>query len=350
MTNDKGIYIRNIFYMLAYAFQSLRQKQFEKIRSESFDGVEDLLAEILAQGMTQQIKQGLYKEYVLQNESLPGLRGKLTMPGTIRHRIAGRQLLSCEFDELSSDNIYNQILKTTAFHLIGCPAVNRERKRRLSQLIPYFDRISSISPTHIVWNQLHFQKNNRTYQFLIQLCRFIWDSLLQTTQEGSIRMLQFSDEHMERLYEKFILEYYRRHHPRLKASPAPVRWNLDDTESIASGALPAMKTDITLTDGDRILIIDAKYYGRSMQTSYYGKRTFHSSNLYQIYTYVKNKDTAHTGKVSGILLYARTSESIAPDAEFTVDGNHFAVKTLDLNTDFKSICAQLDELADSYFS
>ena len=37
MTKDKSIYIRNIYYMLAYAFQVLRQSNFEEISSEKFN-------------------------------------------------------------------------------------------------------------------------------------------------------------------------------------------------------------------------------------------------------------------------------------------------------------------------
>lgn len=45
----------------------------------------------------------------------------------------------------------------------------------------------------------------------------------------------------------------------------------------------------------------------------YDKTTLHSGNVYQIFTYVKNQDTANTGNVSGMLLYAKTEEAITPD-------------------------------------
>ena len=44
--------------------------------------------------------------------------------------------------------------------------------------------------------------------------------------------------------------------------------------------------------------------------------TLHSGNLYQIFTYVKNKDTEfgdEPHRVSGMLLYAATDEAIQPD-------------------------------------
>ncbi len=72
----------------------------------------------------------------------------------------------------------------------------------------------------------------------------------------------------------------------------------------------------------KVNIIDTKFYGRSMQTrADYDSRTIHSGNLYQIFTYVKNKDVGNTGNVSGLLLYAKTNETITPDVNYTISGN-----------------------------
>ena len=84
MTNDKGIFIKNIYYMLAYAFQVLRQKNYDNVAAEDFDNVQDLFAAILAKGVSQQLKQGLYREYITKNEDLSILRGKLDIYGTIK--------------------------------------------------------------------------------------------------------------------------------------------------------------------------------------------------------------------------------------------------------------------------
>ena len=43
MTIDKGIFIRNIYYMLTYAFQELKQNNYEEIAGEEFDEIHDLL-------------------------------------------------------------------------------------------------------------------------------------------------------------------------------------------------------------------------------------------------------------------------------------------------------------------
>ena len=65
-------------------------------------------------------------------------------------------------------------------------------------------------------------------------------------------MMDFLDEQrMSHLYEKFILEYYRREHPELSAGAPYISWALDDG---FDDMLPAMHTDITLARGMTALI------------------------------------------------------------------------------------------------
>lgn len=112
------------------------------------------------------------------------------------------------------------------------------------------------------------------------------------------------------------------------------------------------QSDIMLTRGSEVLIIDAKYYTHTTQTQY-DVHTLHSGNLYQIFTYVKNKDTEfgdQPHKVSGMLLYAATDEAIQPDNSYQMSGNKISVKTLDLNRDFSEIAAQLNAIVTEHFS
>lgn len=350
MTKDKSIFIKNIYYMLSYAFQILKQSNYDEVASEKFENAQDLFAAILSKGIAQQLKQGLYREYITKNETLSVMRGKLDMPETIRNKIQHKHKLACEFDELSENNLFNQILKTAVHYLLIDDGVDAERKVALKKLLVFFDGIELLDQSGIPWSRLHYQRNNRNYEMLMNVCYFVLDGMLQTTEKGEYKMAAFSDEHMARLYEKFILEYYSQHHTYLSEVKAgQVKWDLlgDSAESMIR-FLPIMQTDIMLRLKEKILIIDAKYYGKTLQKQY-DKYTLHSNNVYQIFTYVKNQDKDNTGDVAGILLYAKTDEDITPDVMFNMGGNQIGAKTLDLNKDFALIAAQLDEIAEEYF-
>ena len=341
MTEDKGILIRNIYYMLAYAFQELRQNNYAEITGEDFNDIYDLFAEILIRGVSYQLKQGLHREYVEKNESLQTVKGKIDMRGTIANKMRNIQRIACDYDELSENNIYNQILVTTASILTQHTDVKKEKKSKIKQLMLYFQNVQPVDVHAIRWNSLRFDRNNRNYRMLLYLCYFIISEWVMTTENGKFKMREFSDDHMCRLFEKFVLAYYKKHHPDLKPYAAQIDWNIE-TEQSTLNILPIMQTDIVLTIGERTLIIDTKYYTRSMQKQF-DKATIHSNNLYQIHTYVTEYDENHTGKVDGMLLYAKTQEDIVPDGQLKrKDGNYIYFKTLDLNQDFENIKKQLD--------
>jgi len=349
MMRDRNILIKNIYYMLSYAFTSLKQSNFESVATEEFDNIHNLFGAILARGLGQQLKQGLYREYLNKRENLTVMRGKIDMCGTIRSRIARKQVLACEYDELSEDNIFNQILKTTAMFLVRHGEVDREHKDDLRKKMLYFSHVGTLDPAAIPWSSLQFQRNNQTYRMLLSLCQLMLQGMLLTTDAGEYRLASFLDEQrMSRLYEKFILEYYAKEFPMLHVRASQIPWALDDG---IRAMLPVMQSDITLSHGAKVLIIDAKYYAHTTQVRY-DAHTVHSNNLYQIFTYVKNKnaelkDLPH--EVSGMLLYARTNEVLQPDSTYQMSGNKISVKTLDLNCEFAEIAAQLNLIVEEHF-
>ena len=341
MTEDKGILIRNIYYMLAYAFQELRQNNYEEIEGESFDDIYDLFAEILCRGISYQLKQGLYREYVSHNESLLTVRGKINMSETIRNKKRNNQQINCDYDMLTENNIYNQILVATTHILLKHSDVKKETKMRLKKLMLFFQNVGVIDIHTIHWDRLRFDRNNRNYRMLLYICYFIVREWLFTTENGNFKMQAFSDDHLCRLFEKFVLEYYKKHHPEFKPEAKQIEWNIIKDQTNTS-VLPIMQTDILLTIGERTLIIDTKYYSKILQQQY-GKETIRNNNLYQISTYVNEYDKEHHHNVDGMLLYAKTKNDDFDDATIKHrDGYSLFVRTLDLNTNFEEIKKRLE--------
>ena len=121
MTKDKNIFILNIYFMLTYAFRELKQNNYEEIAGEDFDNIQQLFAEILIKGISCQLKQGILKQYIIRKDSLPTLRGKLDLNATIQNKLCRKQEIGCEYDELSENNIFNQIIKATVFGQVNAP-------------------------------------------------------------------------------------------------------------------------------------------------------------------------------------------------------------------------------------
>ena len=340
--------VQNIYYMLAYAFQVLNENGYKNIETEQFDNVGELCAAILSKGVSLQLKRGLGKEYVSETEPLSSLRGKIDIAESIKTQSMLRKQLVCTYDDFTVNSYMNRIIKSTMELLIRSD-ITKARKKELRKLLVFFGEVEPLNVYDINW-QLQYNRNNQSYRMLISVCYLVIKGLLQSNTSGGTKLMDFLDEQrMCRLYERFILEYYRKEHPEIRASASQIPWQLDDDFSFM---LPVMQTDIMLSKGNTTLIIDAKYYGHTTQEQY-GVHTLHSGNLYQIFTYVKNKDAEYGEQprnVSGMLLYAQTDESVQPNNVYRMGGNKISVRTLNLNCSFKEIASQLDGIVAEYFA
>jgi 5-methylcytosine-specific restriction enzyme subunit McrC len=339
------IRIQNIYYMLAYAFQVLHEQGYKDVATEDFENTAELLSAILCRGVSVQIKRGLCRQYITNEEALGSPRGKIEISESIKTQAIRKKQLVCAYDEFSVDAYTNRIIKTT-MELLLRASISKTRKKELRKLLIFFDGVSVLDIHNINWD-IQYDRNNQTYRMIIEVCHLVIKGLLQTSADGSTRVMDYADDQtLAKLYEKFILGYFQREHPDIKAYSPQIAWQVTDGYRTL---LPTMQSDIVISNKKtkKTLIIDAKYYSHNMQMkASYMTQTLHSGNLYQIFTYVKNWNAAPDETISGMLLYARTDDAIQPDNDYQMSGNQISVKTLDLNCEFAVIAAQLDAIAE----
>lgn len=341
---DPSIMIRNVYVMMAYAFRAIRSDGIDRIAAERFDHLHDLLAEILVRGVGAQVKRGVHRDYLHRSDEIATVRGRIDVTRTIATRSSTRGRLVCEFDEYEPDTPHNRALKSVIVLLIRHSDVAVARKDALRRLLPYLDAVTLVAPTSIRWDALTYHRANASYRLLLGVCELIVRGLLPTQDPGTSKLTSWvADDVMSTLYERFLREYYTVHHPELSPGAPTVGWDLDEPSG-NSLQLPLMRTDLTLRNRGRTLIIDAKYYSHTMQTGAWGKTTVHSTNLYQVFSYVKNEDTRRDGSVSGLLLYARTDAAEQPDLDVLIQGNRIGARTLDLNRPWEYVSSQLEDI------
>ena len=346
----KNKYIKNIYYMLSYAFKVLNANGYKSIETEEFENTAELFSAILCKGMSNQIRQGLTREYLINTENLSNLKGRIDVSESIKKMTMLNRKMVCSYDEFSVNSYMNRIIKTTLEVLIRAD-ISSEMKKEIRNILDYLSEVSTLDKYKINW-KLRYDRNNQHYRMLISVCYLTLEGLLQTTEDGKTKVMSFLDEQkIHRLYEKFLLEFYRKEFRdkksnKIKVDSKSIDWSLDDDND---DLLPAMQSDVMIEYLDKILIIDAKFYSHELQQQY-GKNSVISGNLYQIFTYVKNQslDTPDK-KVSGMLLYAQTEDEMHPDNVYRMSGNDIAVKTLDLGQDFSEIKKTLEQIFYTYF-
>ena len=340
--------IQNIYYMLSYSFSVLNEQGYKSIATEKFDNIAELMAAILVKGIATQLKRGLQKEYIGRTEELSLLRGKIDVSESVKTQTMLKSQMVCSYDEFSVNGLMNRILKSTVYLLLKSD-ISAKRKKELKKLMVFFADVELIDLNIVNWN-IQYNRTNQTYQMMISICYLVVKGLLQTNSYGNTKLMDFIDEQrMCYLYGKFILQYYKKEFPQLSVNASRISWQLDNGEDTL---LPIMQSDISLQKDNTVLIIDAKYYSHTTQVKY-DKHSLHSNNLYQIFTYVKNKDyelRQQKHEVSGMLLYAKTDEDIQPNNVYQMSGNQISVKTLDLNLPFSDISRQLNDIVKMHFN
>ncbi len=353
----KDYRVTNVYYMLAYALSNGKFPMIsnEKVKTEKFENIFDLYSFLLSQSVGYLIKKGLFKNYIACEDALYTIRGKININRTTKENTLLKHKVVCTFDEYSENVLMNKIIKTTMFYLIKSNKVTKKFIKNLKNVYEYLNDIDLINNiSSIQWNSLRFDRNNRYYESIIMICRMVLNSVLLTEEQGSIKAdgLMIKEKDYHSLFESFIRNYYKKHYTGLlKANIEKIKWSIleDDLENREIDKIPKMNTDISLTHGKTELIIDAKFY-KSILTDKamngYDKKGIHSNNWYQINSYVINKKYQNPKmNVSGMLLYAKTSEDVIPDVKANIMGNYLYVRALDMTKKFDDIEKQLFDIA-----
>lgn len=335
--------IRNIYYMLCYAWENtLKQGEESLLDTEAFENIYNLLSFILIKEVTKLIKSGISRGYVYCTESLPIVRGRINLNNTLKEQSLIRKQIVCDFNEFSEDIMMNQIIKSTMETLLNCDKVDKRYRLKFKLLLRNFSNIESIDINNVCWNRIDYNRNNKKYRLIINVCELISTGLIVKEEKGKSRFTTFiKDRAMTKLYQKFVFNFYKYELKDIKTTSSIIKWKLDETPS--DNFLPNMETDIELEGIGGKLIIDTKYYVNALVKSNFSEtKKLISSNLYQIFAYVKN--TEYDGEVSGMLLYPTVNYDL--NQKYKISGNHIFVRTVNLGGDFEKIRSSLLNITD----
>ena len=348
MERNNHIPIRNIYYMLSYAYQTLNLSEYKQIGTETFKNVKELYAEILAIGIPVLIRGGLMKDYVSVEENSNVIKGKIDINSTLKKNTLVNKKIAVVYDEFSEDILLNQIIKATLVYLSRSNKISQKMRRLFYGLLPYFTEVSDVELDLKLWKNVRYNRQSIRYQFIVDVCRYLYEQLLFDESSTSQMMKEVQDEQrLSSLYEKFIYTFFKRE-TNYHVSHPQIQWSVDDD---FTAALPIMQTDLVLQQGNKTLIVDTKFYSENMVSRFEGGAAKQkSSNLYQIFTYINNWKKEPDETVAGMLLYAKTTALNQPNHIYQIKGNQIFVVSLDLQQDFTGIKESLLDYANQFFA
>ena len=337
--------VRNIYYLLCYAWNHVREGETVDVGSEQFGGLVDLFAKVLNEGVSRLVSRGLDRDYLAVHEDIRGLKGKLDLATTVKRNLLLNGKTHCAFDELSYDVPKNQILKATLRQLVLVPGLDPGHRQRAASLYRKLDAVSDVLLSPRLFRTVRIHRNNRFYSFILQLCRIIHENLLVSEEEGLAMFYDFreDDHQMGLLFEQFVKVFCQRNTDYQVSAPK-IDWFRAEASEADLRHLPRMQTDIMLRSPGHTIILDTKFYKDPLDTRFGGGRV-NSGNLYQIFAYVTNWATrapAGDPEPQGWLLYAAVDGDF--DYRFELVGRQIRVCSIDLGQEWREIERDLKRL------
>lgn len=340
--------IENIYYLLCYAWDKPEQKDNVLLSTESGLGLLDLFTKLLINSTKKLLKKGLEYNYIDTKNEVSGLKGKLEIAETLKSNILSKQKTICTFDEFSPDIINNRILFTTLKKLLKVKNLNYDLKQKIMKVLIMFPPVKIIKITDSLFKNIKFHRNNRTYEFILNICKLLNENLLPTQSDGDLKFVDFSldERKMNKIYENFLFNFYKTEQKIYKVSRDIIKWKLEAKNENIKTYIPLMKTDITLLSSNKKIIIDAKFYKETLSDNY-GSKKILSGNLYQIFSYLINQESEdiRTKEAKGILLYPTTSESY--ELSYNYQNHEILIKTINLNQHWTKIHTSLLQIIES---
>lgn len=343
----KNVPIKNIYYLLSYAWDKLEEASLANAGISDFKEVVNLLGKVLANGCGYLFKKGLYRNYHEVEEEIPGIRGRLLINKSVKDISFQNKKAWCRYDELSHDVLPNKILKATILRLLQMDQVETGLHEELKVIYSKFAGVQTIELQVRHFNRVQIHRNNAFYGFLIQICRLIFDSSALDESGQKYQFRDFTRDHkkLATLFEAFVFNFYKKEQDRFKVTSPNFSWPFESNVKEHNKLIPQMSTDIVLEDDERIIIIDTKFYSETLsRREDFESVSFKSPNLYQVFAYMQHIPNPENKKIGGMLLYPDVGDSI--HAAYSWQDQLLTFKTVDLNQEWRKIEDELFNLVD----
>ena len=327
--------ILNLYYLLLYAWDRLEEGQTVDVSGIEHGRTLDLIARVLDVGTRRVLRRGLDRGYVPHTEATARLRGRVAFGPSIQRMLLPQARAVCSFDELTPDVLTNRIVRTTVGRLARVEGLDAGLRANLRDVHRRMEGVGEVELSRAVFGRVQLHAGNRSYRLLLSACALAHANLLPR-EDG--RGYWFFDplrdeQQMDQLFEAFLLGFFRRECPGVRASADTLEWAAEALAQSGPGRMPGMRTDVTLRGPGGACVIDAKYY-RSALSSWHEGGRFKSANLYQITAYLRTM-RACGEPADGVLLYPVVEGGF--DHTYRIDGDRVRLLTLDLRRPWPEI-------------
>lgn len=284
----------------------------------------DWLAMLLVAEIEALLAHGLRQDYVVVEDELPYVRGRLRFEATAL--LAGGVLTACEFADFVPDIPENRVLRAT-LELLATQRLLPGVRARVEQLLGAFQRVAFIRLVEGSLPSWRISRLNRHYQPALELCRLFLEQAGVSHLVGSIAAPAFFFP-MEMVFQEAVTTLLQE---RLPAAVRQTGGSYQPVDGTPKRSL-TFAADIVIGKPSQ-LVIDTKYAAPEIRNRY-GGLSFRNDDIYQASFYALSLGCP------ALLVYPKDDRDI--DVTFDIEGISVSLLTVDLTAPG---LAALDELA-----
>jgi 5-methylcytosine-specific restriction enzyme subunit McrC len=217
-TAKPDIPIQNLYYLLCYAWDQLNQGSFVDVGSTGATELVDLFAIVLVKGIEHLSRRGMERGYEAREEELRSLRGRINLLFTERRLLRYHGRAACSFDDLTTNTLPNQIIRSTLKSLVEEESL--DPKNRISVLRVHRDLkgIDEIRVDSTSFRKVQLGRNTSFYRFLLNVCELIHHSRFAEQGGERYRFRDFirDEKKMALVFQNFLFNFFKMHRPDFK--------------------------------------------------------------------------------------------------------------------------------------
>ena len=271
-----------------------------------------MLALALASAARRAFSRGLLHGYVVEEEALQTVRGRIRFDEQIRRRFGIAVPVEVRYDEFTEDILANRLVKAAVYRLGRMRLQSPAARKELGRIAGMLDNVSPVEIAPKAVPEVRFDRLNGHYREVVALSRLVLRHSAYESGRGEVRASGFLMD-MNVVFQEFVTQALRE---ALRVSDRVFREKTID--SLDKEDRVELRPDLTWWDGRSCLFVgDAKYKNLT------GKRV-PNSDLYQLLAYVTALDLP-----GGLLIYAQ-GEAAPGTYRVRHSGKRLEVAALDL--------------------
>jgi 5-methylcytosine-specific restriction enzyme subunit McrC len=304
--------IANVLALASLAYQTLPIPS--SVGDARLDLAEpiDWLAILLVTELEALVTNRLRQDYVLVEDDLPYVRGRLRFDA--RPPWARPGLSSCEFSDFLPDTPENRVLKAT-LELLATQRLVPKLRLRVQALLRSLGGVALVRASERLLGSCRITRLNQHYRSALELCRLLLEQSGLNLNVGLVSAPAYFFP-MELVFQEAVTCLLRNRFPKVSRQSgrsfkpkvgAPAR-SLTFAADIVIGLPPQ-------------LVIDTKYAFPEIRNAY-GGLSFHNQHVYQVLFYALSLGCP------AVLVYPRVDRDVL--VTFDIEGISVSLVTVDL--------------------